>query len=116
MTYLAHARHKYIRSVGIDFNEYTLRGHHFVLLDCHMQFKHSLKPNDFFYVTCRIVPTDSPIRFGFEQNIYLKDSPQLILKAQLTATCINQNPKPGEKKIFIPSEIQAILKENVFHS
>ena len=109
MVYLGHARHKYIRSVGIDFNDYAARGYNFVLLDCSMQFKHSLKPDDVFYVTCRLVPTSSAIRFAFEQEIRLKESDKLILTAHLTATCINTQPQPGEKKIFIPQDIQNIL-------
>ncbi len=111
MVYLGHARHKYIRSIGIDFNEYAARGHNFVLLDCTMQFKHSLKPDDSFYVTCRILPTESPIRFAFEQEIRLKESDQLILKAHLTATCINTQPQPGEKKIFVPQDIKRLLEK-----
>lgn len=106
MIYLQHARHKYIQHLGIDFNEYAARGHNFVLIDCHMQFKRSLKPGDLFYVTTQMVPTDSPIRFGFDQEIRLKDAELLILKAHLTATCVNTQPKPGEKKIYIPEEVK----------
>lgn len=116
MVYLGHARHKYILSLGIDFNEYADRGHHFVLIECNMQFKHSLKPLELFYVTCRIVPTDSPIRFAFEQEIRLNDSDRLVLKAHLTATCINTQPKPGERKIFIPKDIERILEQHVSNS
>ena len=113
MVYLGHARHKYIHSIGIDFNEYAARGYNFVLLDCSMQFKHSMKPDDVFYVTCQLAPTDSPIRFAFEQDIYLKDSDKLILTAKLTATCINTQPKPGEKKIFVPEDIKRAIEKYV---
>lgn len=106
MVYLGHARHKYIQHLGIDFNEYAQQGKNFVILECTLQFKYSLKPNDHFYVTCRMVPTDSPIRFAFEQEIRLKDTDQLVLKANFTTTCVNTQPKPGEKKIYIPDDIK----------
>lgn len=106
MIYLGHARHKYIQQLGIDFNEYAKRGYNFVALECTLNFKHSLKPSDLFYVTCRMVPTSSPIRFAFEQEIRLKDSDKLILTALFITTCVNTQPKAGEKKIFIPEDIK----------
>lgn len=106
MIYLGHARHQYIRKIGIDFNEYAKKGHNFVLLESSMHFKYSLRPHDRFYVTCRIVPTSSPIRFSFEQEIYLADSEQLVLTAHLVTTCVNTRPQPGEKKIYVPDEIK----------
>lgn len=110
MIYLGHARHKYIQTLGIDFNDYAKRGHNFVVVECTQQFKKPLKPNDLFYVTCSLVQTDSPIRFSFEQEVRLKNSDELILKAHFITACINTQPRPGEKRFYIPD----IIKNN-FH-
>jgi len=110
MVYLAHARHKYINALGINFSDYAAQGLNLVLLSCNLTFKQSLRPDDTFYVTCEVKPTDSPIRFAFYQEIRLSNTDQLIAKAELMATCVNEHAKTRAERIFIPDDVKRLLE------
>jgi len=106
MNYLAHARHKFGRKMGLDFIEYAKQGKNLVVLSCTLNFKQPLKPGDTFYVTCRLVPDESAFKFAFEQEIRFSETDRLVLKAHFTATCVNTNPGPHEEKIYVPDSIK----------
>lgn len=110
MVYLAHARHKYVHKMGIDFSDYAARGLNLVLLSCNMNFKHALRPNNQFYVTCEMRPSESPIRFAFYQEIRLMENDKLVLNAEFVATCVNEKATTRAEKIFIPEEIKKLYK------
>ena len=111
MTYLGHARHKFVKQMGIDFTEYAKNGLNLVVASCNLNFKHPLKPNDQFYVTCQIKPTDSALKFSFYQEIRLTEGDKLVLTADFIATCINEKATSRAERIFIPEAIKKLYTE-----
>lgn len=109
MVYLSHCRHKYVDSLGVDFNEYAKNNQKLVVISCSMNFKHSLKPRDKFYVTCKAVQKGSPFKFAYSQEIRLLNDDTLILTAEFVSTCINENAGPEEDKFYIPEEIKKLF-------
>ena len=112
MIYLAHARHKYVHKMGINFAEYAAKGLNLVVVSCNLNFKYALRPNDQFYVTCEIKPSDSPIRFAFYQEIRLTENDKLALTAEFIATCINEKATTRAEKLFIPEDIKNLYQNN----
>ena len=113
MIYLAHARHKYAHKFGINFSEYAKNNQNFVVISCTLNFKQPLKPDDKFYVTCKVVPTDSAIRFAFEQEIRFEENNKLVLKAEFIATCVNGNAKSMSEKLYVPEGIKQLYENAV---
>lgn len=113
MIYLAHARHKYVHGIGIDFAEYAKNGKNLVVLSCSLNFKQSLRSNDKFYVTCKIIPTDSPIRFAFYQEIRFTENDKLALTGEFVATCINEKATSRAERIYIPEDIKKFYQNTV---
>jgi acyl-CoA thioester hydrolase len=109
--YLAHCRHKYAHSIGINFAEFAKNNQNLILLATEAVFKQPLLPDDKFYVTCKLVSLNNKMKFAFAQEIRLQDSHQLILKSLNTATCINGNCQDVRKKAYIPEKIIEILNQ-----
>jgi len=101
--YLEHARHEYLKSIGIDFAEITSRGINLVVTRVEIDYKLSLTSGDRFVVeiaTERI----SPVRFGFRQNIYRLPDRKQVVKALVTGTALNAKGRPQ-----LPEELDALL-------
>lgn len=112
MIYLAHARHKYVHAMGIDFFEYAQKGLNLVITACNINYKNPLRPRDKFYVTCETKPSSSAIKFSFYQEIRLLENDKLISTADFVATCINENAKTRAEKIFVPEDIKKLYQDN----
>jgi len=102
--YFAHARHKHIKTLGIDFNEMAKQGFNLILIATEMKFKDALKANDKFTVTSKIVP-NGRIRINFEQEVIRTSDNKVVTSAINTATCLNtKTRRPG-----FPEEIKKLL-------
>ncbi len=101
--YYEHARHIYIKTLGIDFYEWHLKGYELVLIHSDVSYKGSLKSGDSFCVTTNL-SLISRLKFAFNQQITRKSDNKLINVAINTATCINKNGRPE-----IPEELAALL-------
>ena len=104
--YLEHARHEYLKSIGIDFAEITARGINLVVTRIEIDYKLSLTSGDRFVVeiaTERI----SPIRFGFHQSIYRLPGRKQVVKALVTGTALNAKGRPQLPKELDPLFIRA---------
>lgn len=111
MVYLSHTRHKFIESLGINFVEYAKKKQKLVVLSCAMKFINSLGAGDKFYVTCKLQETEYPYQFAYEQEIKLIESNKKILKATFVSTCINEDARPDEDKLYMPEIIKVALQE-----
>lgn len=101
--YLEHARHEYIKTIGIDFKEYAQKGINFVVVRAELDYKFSLTSGDRFWVGVRL-ELESPVKMVFFQEIYRASDDKLILKGKITATALNSRGRPE-----IPEEIKSIL-------
>lgn len=96
--YLAHARHQFAKAMGISFSDMAKAQQFLFLIDSHTQFKKSLKPDDKFYVTCKLVP-ESTHRFAFEQEIRALPDNTLIVTSRNICVCIDGN---NRNRPYIP--------------
>ena len=103
--YLEHARHEYLKSMGIDFAAMVENKIHMVLTRIELDFKWPLTSGDRFVVELKPYRV-SPVRIGFHQNIYRLPDHKLILKALAIGTAINNNGRPS-----LPKELQKMLHD-----
>jgi len=101
--YLEHARHEFLKTLGIDFAEMTRRGVNLVVVRVELDYKTPLLSSDRFWVGTR-VERISPARFAFFQDIYRQPDEALILQAKVIGTALNEKGRPK-----IPPEIARLL-------
>jgi acyl-CoA thioester hydrolase len=104
--YLEHARHEYLKSVGIDFAGLAARGINLVVTRAEIDYKWSLTSGDRFVVAVRPERL-SPVRFGFRQEIHLLPDRKVVVKALITGTALNAKGRPQ-----IPRELEEALSSN----
>lgn len=91
LNYLEHARHKYIKFLGLDFAELHTRGIDPMVTRIEMDYKASLRPGDEFEVRV-FSEREGRLRFIFNQEIWRQET--LCLKAKVTAAIL-VNGRPG---------------------
>src|SRR3989339_1173783 len=75
--YMAHARHKHLSSLGIDFQFFHTEGFDLLLIHTDMTFKDSLKSGDEFIVTSEL-KANGRIKFDFYQDVIRKSDNKVI--------------------------------------
>ncbi len=101
--YLEHVRHEFLKSIGIDFKEYTQKGINVVVVRAELDYKYPLRSGDRFWVGLSIT-RESRIKFAFNQDIYRLPDNRLILKAKIIGTALNPRGRPE-----LPKEIERVL-------
>jgi acyl-CoA thioester hydrolase len=101
--YLEHARHMYLKSIGIDFAVLAAQGINLVVTRVEIDYKFSLKSGDLFVVEVRLERI-SPVRMGFRQDIYRLPERKPVIKALVTGTALNAKGRPQ-----LPKELDGIL-------
>lgn len=91
--YLEHARHKFIKSRGLDFAEITKQGIHLVLIKAELEYKRSLQSGDSFYIQTS-AERISKLKLAFLQKIYRSCDDQLMLNAKMTITSTTKEGRP----------------------
>ncbi len=102
--YLEHARHVYLRQLGIDFATLSAHGTDLVVIRVEIDYLHPLRSGDKFFVgvnTERI----SRLRFGFLQDIYRLPDQNPIVRARVIGTAINSAGRP-----FLPREVDGLFE------
>jgi acyl-CoA thioester hydrolase len=103
MNYLEHARHEYLKSVEIDFADFTRRKIYLVVVRAEMDYKSPLKSGDKFWVGVSVERL-SPSKFAFLQTIYRIPDDKLVLEAKIIGTALNEKGRPR-----IPEELNKII-------
>lgn len=101
--YLEHARHEFLKTLGIDFAELTRRGINLVVVRAELDYKASLTSGDRFWVDTRLERI-SPVRFAFLQDIYREPDLKLVLSGKVIGTALNERGRPK-----MPEEIARLL-------
>ena len=101
--YLEHARHEYLKSLGIDFAALAAQGINLVVTRVEIDYKTSLTSGDAFVVEVEMERT-SPVRIVFVQTIYRQPDYKLSIKALITGTALGANGRPK-----LPAELTARL-------
>ena len=108
--YLEHARHEYLKSIGIDFKEYTLKGINLVVVRAELDYKFPLSSGDKFWIGINLVK-ESKIRIVFQQDIYRCQDNKHVLKAKIIGTALNP-----QGRIEIPQKLNEKLIANCCYS
>jgi acyl-CoA thioester hydrolase len=101
--YLEHARHEYLKSLGIDFAALAAQGINLVVTRVEMDYKWPLRSGDRFRVEVTPVRI-SPVRIGFRQTIRLLPDGREVVSALVTGTALNDRGRPR-----IPPELESAL-------
>jgi len=105
--YLEHARHEYLKQVGIDFADYARRGINLVVVRAELDYKVPLTSGDKFSVSVKMV-RESRVKFAFMQEIHRSGDDKLVLRGKVIGTALNTRGRPE-----IPEQLDALLpKEN----
>src|SRR5665647_165059 len=101
--YLEHARHEYLKSLGIDFAALATQGINLVVTRVEIDYKTSLTSGDAFIVEVKMERA-SPVRITFHQTIFRQPDHKLIIKALVTGTALSASGRPK-----LPPELAAHL-------
>jgi len=91
--YLEHARHEYLKSIGVDFSDYAKQGINLVVVRAEIDYKQPLQSGDEFKVGVRM-ERESRIKFAFVQEIHRLSDNQKALQAKIIGTAIGSNGRP----------------------
>ena len=86
--YLEHARHQFLKKMGINFNGLHARGVDAVVHQIELEYKRPLVGDDSFVVRSR-VRQKGHVRFIFDQDIYRLPDEELMLKGVVTSVFMN---------------------------
>ena len=106
LNYLEHARHEYLKSIGIDFAALAAMGINLVVTRAEIDYKLSLTSGDRFLVEVRSERL-SPVRIGFRQDIYRLPDRKAAVKALITGTALNARGRPQ-----FPRELEEAFAKN----
>ena len=84
--YLEHTRHKFIKTLGLDFAALHDMGIDVVVARMSLQYKIPLRSGDTFI--SRLHMTKDGLRYVFHQELYNKDNGRMCLKAKVEAVCV----------------------------
>jgi acyl-CoA thioester hydrolase len=101
--YLEHARHEFLKSIGVDFIAYAAKGINFVVVRAELDYRAALRPGDEFVVRVEL-ERESRLRIAFLQEIRRVSDNALIVKARIVGTAINQRGRPE-----LPEEVERLL-------
>lgn len=101
--YLEHARHEYLKEVGIDFADYAKRGINLVVVRAELDYKVPLQSGDHFSVSVEMV-RESRVKFAFLQEIHRSSDNKLALRGKIIGTALNPRGRPE-----IPAQLDALL-------
>ncbi|MCW8827893.1 MAG: acyl-CoA thioesterase [Gammaproteobacteria bacterium] len=103
--YLEHARHVYLKQIGVDFAALAKEGIHLVVVRAELDYKQPLQTGDDFVVGLNM-KRESQLRFAFYQDIFRLPDKNLILSAKIIGTALNPQGRPA-----IPEELERHLAE-----
>jgi len=84
--YLEHARHEFIRTLGLSFSELHAQGVDFVVARIELAFKTPLKSGDDFIIT--VTMKKEGIRWVFLQDIYRLPDQKIVVKGKVDTVSI----------------------------
>lgn len=101
--YLEHARHEYLKEIGIDFADYAKQGINLVVVRAELDYKTPLISGDKFFVSVELV-RESRVKFAFIQQIHRESDNALVMDAKIIGTAINTSGRPE-----IPPQLDKLL-------
>jgi acyl-CoA thioester hydrolase len=103
--YLEHARHQFLKSIGVDCVALAQSGVNLVVVRAELDYRAPLRPGDAFIVTTRM-ERESRLRFAFRQDIFRDSDNKLILNAKIIGAALNDRGRP-----FLPETLEKAFGE-----
>jgi acyl-CoA thioester hydrolase len=104
LNYLEHARHEYLKLIGLDFVAMHKEGLDPVVVRMELDYKTPLVSGDVFEVRLN-VETKGRLQLVFDQAVFRLPDEKVILYARVFSTCL-KNGKPVPPDMIV----EAILK------
>lgn len=104
--YLEHARHEYLKSIGIDFADYARNGINLVVVRAEIDYKQPLQSGDMFRIGVRM-ERESRLKFAFVQEIHRLADQQKAIQARIIGTAIGNNGRPT-----LPDALQQFFQDD----
>lgn len=102
--YMAHARHKHLKILGVDILAMHRGGFDLVMVHTEMDFKGSLRGGDEFIVTSKIEPTGR-VRLVFVQQVIRKQDQKIMIEAKNMGVCLARSTG----RPIVPDELKPIF-------
>jgi len=109
LNYLEHARHEFIKAIGLDFQGLYKAGVYVVVAHADLSYKTPLKSGDSFLVKVRI--EHKGVRYIFNQDIYRIPDNKLCLKSVITTTSLI-NGRPATTDYILKAIEKVVEKRN----
>lgn len=101
--YLEHARHEFLKTIGVNFGDMARRGIGLVVTRIEADFKSSLVSGDRFVVRTSMT-RKGRLRLQFVQSIHRLPDNRLMLSAVVTGTALNERGRPE-----IPPDLERVF-------
>lgn len=101
--YLEHARHEFLKEVGLDFAAFAREGINLVVIRAELDYRLPLQSGDRFWVGLNVERL-SKVRFVFVQDIFRSPDDKPVLNARVIGTSLNQRGRP-----VLPAAIETLL-------
>jgi acyl-CoA thioester hydrolase len=101
--YLEHARHLYLRELGVDFSALSARGANLVVIRVEIDYLSPLRSGDAFTVRSRLERM-SRVRFVFVQEIARADR-RPVARAKVFGATMDASGRPARP----PPEVEAVM-------
>ena len=109
MNYLEHARHEFIRTIGLDFKGLLDAGIFTVVARADLSYKTPLRSGDSFTIKIRV--EHSGVKYIFYQDIYRLPDSKLCLKSVITTTSLI-NGKLATSDVIVHAIEKVVAKRN----
>jgi acyl-CoA thioester hydrolase len=109
MNYLEHARHEFIRAIGLDFKGLLDAGIFTVVARADLSYKTPLRSGDSFTIKIRV--EHSGVKYIFYQDIYRLPDSKLCLKSVITTTSLI-NGKLAASDVIVHAIEKVVAKRN----
>ncbi len=103
--YMAHARHRHLKSLGIDCCTMHELGFDLLLKSATVDYKASLKSGDEFIVTSILEPVGR-IRFVFCQDVIRKSDQKIVATGRNMGVCVARS----SGRPFMPDALKILLQ------
>lgn len=108
LDYMANARHKHLRALGLDFQALLARGLMLVATKIDIRFRQPLFAGDQYCVTSQLIQPKGK-QFGFEQQVLRLPDRSLVAKAVVQAACVDcQSNTPS-----LPEDMLRLLTQDL---
>ena len=97
--YLEHARHEYLKTFDLDFNQLHIDGYDAVVIKSEIDYKKALKSGDTFTVHTH-AEKEGRLKIIFHQSLFVGTEQVLALKAKITTACVS-NGRPVEPLLIL---------------